>query len=87
MLSVFTSNDTLHLNDDRLGDAVLEGNATYPLPAAGSTGRCNTGLKFTRRSFKAQGLSRALIEAQSYFVEIGLSVVGQVGFLREVLSQ
>jgi hypothetical protein len=32
MLSVFTSNDTLHLNDDRLGDAVLEGNATYPLP-------------------------------------------------------
>jgi len=33
MLSVFTSNDTLHLNDDRLGDAVLEGNATYPLPA------------------------------------------------------
>jgi hypothetical protein len=32
-LSVFISNDTLHLNDSRLGDAVLEGNATYPLPA------------------------------------------------------
>ena len=37
---------------------------------AGSTGRCNTGLQFTRRSFKAQGFSRALIEAQSYLVEI-----------------
>jgi hypothetical protein len=31
------------------------------LSSAGSTGRCNTGLEFTRRSFKAQGLSRALI--------------------------
>ena len=30
---------------------------------AGSTGRCNTGLEFTRRSFKAQSFSRALIEA------------------------
>ena len=53
---------------------------------AGSTGRCNTGLQFTGRRFKAQSLSRALIEAQSYLVEIGLSVTGQVGFLREVLS-
>ena len=53
---------------------------------AGSTGRCNTGLQFTRWRFKAQSLSRALIEAQSYLVEIGLSVTGQVGFLREVLS-
>jgi hypothetical protein len=26
-----------------------------------STGRCNTGLEFTRRSFKAQGFSWALI--------------------------
>ena len=53
---------------------------------AGSTGRCNTGLQFTRRSFKAQGFSRALIEAQSYLVEIGLRVDGQVGLLGEVLS-
>src|ERR1022692_2571451 len=56
------------------------------LMAAGSTGRCNTGFQFTRRGFKAQGLSRALIEAQSYLVEIGLRVAGQVRFLREVLS-
>jgi hypothetical protein len=27
---------------------------------AGSTDRCNTGLKFTRRSFKAQGFPRGL---------------------------
>jgi tetratricopeptide (TPR) repeat protein len=38
---------------------------------AGSTGRCNTGLQFTRRGFKAQGLSRALIQAQSYSWVVG----------------
>ena len=53
---------------------------------AGSTGRCNASLQFTRPSLIAQGLSRALIEAQSYLVELGLSVAGQVRFLREVLS-
>src|ERR1039457_729906 len=37
------------------------------------------GLQFTRRSFKAQGLSRALIQAQSYLVEIGLRVARQDG--------
>ena len=51
-----------------------------------STGRCNTGLEFTRRSLKTQGLSGTLIETQSDLVEIGLRVDGQVGFLREVLS-
>ena len=35
----------------------------FLIMGAGSTGRCNTGLKFTRRRLKAQGLSRALIEA------------------------
>src|ERR1700745_4040935 len=55
-----------------------------PLKVAGSTGRCNTISKFTCRSLKAQSLSRALIEAQSYLVEIGLRVTGQVGFLGEV---
>jgi hypothetical protein len=41
------------------------------LPAmsgAVSTGRCNTGLEFTSRRFKAQGLPWALIDAQGYFV-------------------
>src|ERR1035437_1452398 len=60
--------------------------ALLPQTPAGSTGRCNTGLQFTGRRFKAQGLSRALIEGQSYLVEIGLRVDGQVGLLREVLS-
>ena len=50
-------------------------------------GRCNTGLKFTCRSFKAESFSWALVEAQGYLVEIGLRLDGQVGFLREVLSQ
>src|SRR3984885_15824887 len=39
-----------------------------------STGRCNTGLQFTRRRLKAQGLSRALVETQRDLVEMGLSV-------------
>jgi len=51
-----------------------------------STGRCNTGLKFTRRRLKAQGLSRALIETQRDLIEMGLRVDGQVRFLRKVLS-
>ena len=51
-----------------------------------STGRCNTISKFTCRSLKAQSLSWALIEAQSYLVEIGLRVTGQVGFPGKVLS-
>jgi hypothetical protein len=33
----------------------------FPKTRAVSTGRCNTGLEFTGRSFKAQGFSRALI--------------------------
>jgi hypothetical protein len=36
-----------------------------------TTGRCNTGLKFTCGRFKAQSFPRALIETQSYFVNIG----------------
>src|SRR5258705_8031383 len=32
--------------------------ANLPITRASSTGRCNTGLQFTRRSFKAQGFSR-----------------------------
>ena len=53
------------------------------LPESGavSTGRCNTCVKFTSRSFKAQSLSRSLIEAQGYLVEIGLRIAGQVGLL------
>jgi hypothetical protein len=41
-----------------------------PKRQAVSTGRCNTGLKFTCGSFNAQSFPRALIEAQRYFVEI-----------------
>ena len=54
---------------------------------AGSTGRCNTGLKFTRRSLKTQGLSRALIETQRDLVEMGLGVRRQVGAAGKILSQ
>jgi hypothetical protein len=52
-----------------------------------STGRCNTGLQFTRWRLKAQGLSRALIETHRDLIEMSLRVDGQVGPLGEVLSQ
>jgi hypothetical protein len=58
-----------------------------PKTWAVSTGGCNTGLQFTRRSLKAQGFPRALIEAQRYFVDFGLRVLRQIGFLRKVPSQ
>jgi hypothetical protein len=35
-----------------------------------SRGRCNTGSKSTRRSFKTQGLSRPLIQTQSDLVQV-----------------
>jgi RNAse (barnase) inhibitor barstar len=76
-------------NFDALRDSIVFGQINrieVPYSVAVSMGRCNTGLQFTRRRFKAQGLSRALIEAQSYLVKIGLRVDGQVGLLREVLS-
>jgi hypothetical protein len=52
-----------------------------------STDRCNTCLEFTSWSFKVQSFARALIESQSYFIEVCLGVAGQVGFSGEVLSQ
>jgi hypothetical protein len=47
---------------------------TFPDWAAGSDGRCNTCLQFTRWSFKAQRFSRALIQAQRDLVEMRLGV-------------
>jgi hypothetical protein len=49
---------------------------------AGSKGRCNTCAQFTRWSLKAQSFSRALIETQRNFVQLGLRVDGKVGSLR-----
>jgi hypothetical protein len=51
-----------------------------------SMGQCNTGSKSTRRSFKTQGLSGPLIQAQGYFVQIRLREARQIGFLGQVLS-
>ncbi len=45
---------------------------TFPVAAFGSDGRRNTCLQFTRRSFKAQRFSRALIQAQRDLVEVRL---------------
>ena len=44
--------------------------------AAGSDGRRNTCLQFTRRSFKAQRFPRALIQTQRDLIEMCLRVDG-----------
>src|ERR1700681_3155030 len=54
---------------------------------AGSTGRCNTGVKSLCRGLKLQGLTVSFVELTSYFVQMGLRVHRQVGALRKVLSQ
>src|SRR5262249_1499481 len=59
----------------------------WPLLAAGSTGRRNTGVKFLCRGFKSQGLAWPLIELAGHFVEMGLRVHRQVGSFRKILSQ
>ena len=55
--------------------------------AAGSTGRCNTGVKSLCWGCKSQGLAWAFVELARHFVEMGLRVHRQVGFLRKILSQ
>jgi hypothetical protein len=66
--------------------AMIRGRASFLQSLALSMGRCNTGLQFTSWSFKAQSFPWALIELQRYFVEVGLGIAEQVGFLWEVLS-
>ncbi len=51
-------------------DLFVPAQSELPNRQAVSTGRCNTGLKFTCGSFNAQSFPRALIEAQRYFLEI-----------------
>ena len=54
---------------------------------AGSTGRCNTGVKSLCWGFKLQGLARPFVELTRHFVEMGLRVPRQVGALGKVLPQ
>src|SRR6201981_2479251 len=62
---------------------ILRAMAACPLRPAGSTGRCNTGVKFLCRGFKSQGLAWPLIELAGHFVEMGLRVHRQVGSFRK----
>src|SRR4051812_32144323 len=52
-----------------------------------SRGRRNTGLQFIRWGAKAQGLSWTGIETQSDCVQLRVREAGQVGLLRQVLTQ
>jgi hypothetical protein len=54
---------------------------------AGSSGRCNTGIKSFGWGCKSQSLTRPFVELPSRFVELSLRVHGQVGPLRKVLPQ
>src|SRR5665811_1563414 len=58
-----------------------------PLRVAGSTGRCNTGVKSLRWGFKLQGLTWSFIELTRHLIQISLRVHRQVGSLGKVLSQ
>jgi hypothetical protein len=58
-----------------------------PLLDAGSTGRCNTGVKSLCRGFELQGLPRPFIELTRHLIQISLRVHRQVGSLGKVLSQ
>src|SRR5260370_20180748 len=55
--------------------------------SAGSTGRCNTGVKSLCGGFESQGLTWPFVELTRYFVQMGLRVHRQVGSLRKILSQ
>src|SRR4029450_11766331 len=59
----------------------------YPLRAAGSTGRCNTGVKSLCGGFGSQRLPVPFVELTRNFVQMGLRVHRQVGSLRKILSQ
>src|ERR1017187_7910772 len=58
-----------------------------PLLDAGSTGRCNTGVKSLCRGFELQGLTWPFVELTGHFVQMGLRVHRQVGSLGKILSQ
>jgi|BarGraNGADG00212_1021973.scaffolds.fasta_scaffold04760_5 hypothetical protein len=58
-----------------------------PLLSAGSTGRCNTGVKSLCWGFELQRLPWPFVELTRHFVQMGLRVHRQVGSLRKVLSQ
>src|ERR1039457_6284393 len=55
--------------------------------SAGSTGRCNTGVKSLCWGFELQRLPWSFVELTRHFVQMGLRVHRQVGSLRKVLSQ
>src|SRR5665811_315825 len=52
--------------------------------SAGSTGRCNTGVKSLRWGFELQGLTWSFIELTRHLIQISLRVHRQVGSLGKV---
>ena len=63
------------------------GTRACPAKVAGSTGRCNTGVKSLRWSFECQSLTWPFVELTSDFVEMSLRIHRRVGPPREVLPQ
>src|SRR6202521_5940379 len=53
---------------------------------AGSTGRCNTGVKSLCWGFKLQGLAWSFVELTSHFVQIGLPVHRQVDASQQAIG-
>ena len=74
----------------------IVGKSQFPKTRVVSMGWCNTGgswcataaaLEVYSQEFQNQGLSRALIQAQGYFVQVRLREARQIGFLGQVLSE
>jgi hypothetical protein len=57
---------------ERNAEMIAVRRANCPRTAAGSDGRCNTCLEFTRWGLKSQSFSWALIQAQCDLVEMSL---------------
>src|SRR5476649_874719 len=55
--------------------------------AAGSTGRCNTGVESLCWGFELQGLTWPFVELTRHFVQMSLRMHRQVSSLRKILSQ
>ena len=77
----------LRYRSDRSGTVGFAPRGQYPLLAAGSTDRCNTGVKSICWRLEGGGLAGPFVELAGPFVQMRLGVDRQVGPLGEILPQ
>jgi hypothetical protein len=67
--------------------AVWTGNSAMAIFAAGSTGRCNTGVKSFRWGVEPQSFKWPFVGLARHFVQMHLRIRRRVGSLRKILSE